>query len=503
MKDALVAVDSPSFDLELLWQSESGIYAAGVLEGMLGVASLGEDGEWGESNPLTAVTENAVLRGCGTQAGWFYMVVEDGGELVLWEGDGEAWLPSPTELVSYEKWVCTEESPSGVVLNDLGEWEVRNGYNGAILGVISSGMQGGGPLSILDGKMMAAGVDLNGDVAVGRFPVNGNTPAIGGTRPHPLVAGQNGEVLGFNLASGTTVFAFDGEITTFGAEVPAIFSFFVPQEATGGLHTLTVTTEEGQDAASVLVLAAPPVIHEVLPTSPKLGELVVVDGKHLEQVETVFVGDTEQVLASKDLGAVTFYLSPDTELGSQNLEVISPTGSASVLVSVLLPPPSLVKVSPNPATVGGVLEVTGEYMENVSLVSIGGTSSAILEAGENSVKVLVNGDTPVGQHMVSVTAEGGTSASFGPISVLPPVKDGFGVSELLPASAAPGQEIFVRGEKLDIVSEVWVNGVVAEWSSEGDKERRLRIPETSAGETEMQFFGPDQVVTDFLHCIGK
>ena len=32
------------------------------------------------------------------------------------------------------------------------------------------------------------------------------------------------------------------------------------------------------------------------------------------------------------------------------------------------------------------------------------------------------------------------------------------------------------------------------WRSEGDKERRLRIPETSAG-TEMQFFGPDQVVT--------
>ena len=309
---------------------------------------------------------------------------------------------------------------------------------------------------------------------------------------------RTGEVLGFNLASGTTVFAFDGEITTFGAEVPAIFSFFVPQEATGGLHTLTVTTEEGQDAASVLVLAAPPVIHEVLPTSPKLGELVVVDGKHLEQVETVFVGDTEQVLASKDLGAVTFYLSPDTELGSQNLEVISPTGSASVLVSVLLPPPSLVKVSPNPATVGGIGGYRRVYGERESGLHRGDQFSDPGSGRENSVKVLVNGDTPVGQHMVSVTAEGGTSASFGPISVLPPVKDGFGVSELLPASAAPGQEIFVRGEKLDIVSEVWVNGVVAEWSSEGDKERRLRIPETSAGETEMQFFGPDQVVADFF-----
>ena len=142
----------------------------------------------------------------------------------LWEGDGEAWLPNPTELVSYENWVCTESSSGVVQRPRMGSQRIQRSDSWCH----SSGMQG--PLDILDGKMMAAGVDLNGDVLWGvsrstEIHRRSEVPSA------PTGGGPEREVLGFNWPPGR-LFSPLMERSPFWGGSSCDLLVLVPQEAT-------------------------------------------------------------------------------------------------------------------------------------------------------------------------------------------------------------------------------------------------------------------------------
>jgi hypothetical protein len=309
-------------------------------------------------------------------------------------------------------------------------------------------------------------------------------PFLAGMDPAAPVAGTTVEVLGGRFVAGATSVLLDGDPLLVSDVTPWRLNALIPDDLQGGDHNLTILTSGGSDLSTVLILAPPPVVSGVSPTVALLDSLVVVEGDHLEQATGVTIAGWEQELLSADPAAVVFRVVGETPLGSGPLVVTTPSGTATSAISVLLPAPDVTQLSPNPAVPGGLLTITGHYLVNPTLVTVGGAGQTILSAENTSVTVLLDVELALGDHMVQVIADGGTCGPTGPLQIVEPPPEMPVIEELYPPNVSPGHEFLVLGKHLVTVHAATVNGVGATLVEAGEKSVRLRVSDAlSAGET--------------------
>ncbi len=342
--------------------------------------------------------------GCGTATQTYGVVTGSSGEqaFVTRYGAGE-WTPEPDNIPANPVLVCSESAVFYSLVGGEGQWDFLDPGTGHVAGVVSFEVTPGAWAATSSG-LAVSGVGPEGDVYLGHLDLSPfGPPQLAGVSPNPALAGEEVSVHGFRVDAASTAYALDGVSVLAAGDLAYESSFFLDEETLGGEHEVSVSSGAGQDSLSFSVLAVAPNVVDVEPDPMKLGALVVVTGKHLEQVHTARVGGLEQEVSTADPGAVVFTLSPETPVGSQLLEVESPTGVASKLVAVVLPPPEIVKATPNPVRRSQYLTVTGLYLENLSLVSVGGQSQPIVETAGGSVTVHLSESTPLGEQMVLVT----------------------------------------------------------------------------------------------------
>ena len=480
----------------------SSLLIAGSTDGLVQAASWTSAGGW---EPSEEVGPGSVKHVCRSGDHVTYLVAdqEEGTGVWSWTPE-EGWVVgvAPMEGSTPQ---CMDTGLGWTQISENGEFSIVDGQSGDVVGVIGTNVLTAGPSFPGADSLLLSAVSTAGDVKVGRLTLGGDTgPAIAGTRPDPALAGDAVELLGFHLMEPSTAIALDGTTVFSSGDSSWSVQFFLDEELPGGEHTVTVNTNQGEDSAVIQVLAVPPQIDAVNPDPISLGELVVVEGKHLEQVTQVTVGDSVQEITSVDLGAVVFLMDTETAPGSMNLEVLSPTGTANILVSVVTPPPVMVKAFPSPVKVGQFLTIEGQFFDDVSLITLGGVSEEVVAQDEGSVTVYVGELTPVGPQTLMMTAVGGASPPFGPLSVLPMAQDAPVLTGWLPSSVSPGLDVLVQGERLDGLSKVTVNGVEAEWLTEGKTERRLRIPEgLEEGEAILFLHGEETVLRSQLTILKE
>lgn len=495
--------DGPTdFSPALILPTANGIYSLGPLGDELYGATY-TPGEGWEDGIVFGMGSNPHY--CQDLEGVHHVVynVENGTEARSSSDGLESWSEPITSPISGTPY-CLGSGFQMAVVSEGGEWNLLSSPSGDVEGVLGTGIVALGPYFPTEAGALVSASDQSGMARVGRIVLGEvGPPALGGTRPDPALAGESIALVGFRLNTESASVLFDGEGVFVAGEFSWIINFFLDENVVGQIHSSTVITNAGQDSMDFSVLAIPPIIDEVSPSPMPLGALIVVEGKHMEQVTELWVGDTQQIIDTTDLGAVVFHLDVDTDLGSANLELLSPTGSANFLVSVIQPPPKAVKVTPNPVYVGQFLEIEGLFLEEASLVTVGGVSETILSTTPTRLQVHLVATTPLGPQTILITGTGGSSAPFGPIQILPSAADTPLISELLPASVSPGMEIFVRGERLEELTGVEIGGQIAEFTSSGDNERRLRIPEgLGEGSTTVIFEASKAVVLKEIEILS-
>jgi len=448
------------------------------------VFTAGFDGtDWAAAAPLGA----GALEGACFAGGARHVLVSSpaDGSRTVWTGVGSGWTSElVTESAGALRIACDDAGSFLVYVDEAGSIRVHSNELMETVAVVMVAKDavtgvGGGP----GGLEVIASAFGAGYHAMYDGELTG-VPFLAGMDPAAPVAGTTVEVLGGRFVAGATSVLLDGDPLFVSDVTPWRLNALIPDDLQGGDHNLTILTSGGSDLSTVLILAPPPVVSGVSPTVALLDSLVVVEGDHLEQATGVTIAGWEQELLSADPAAVVFRVVGETPLGSGPLVVTTPSGTATSAISVLLPAPDVTQLSPNPAVPGGLLTITGHYLVNPTLVTVGGAGQTILSAENTSVTVLLDVELALGDHMVQVIADGGTCGPTGPLQIVEPPPEMPVIEELYPPNVSPGHEFLVLGKHLVTVHAATVNGVGATLVEAGEKSVRLRVSDAlSAGET--------------------
>ena len=270
-------------------------------------------------------------------------------------------------------------------------------------------------------------------------------PAINTVSPDPLVVGKS-FVIGGKLLAGDPVSVTIGGVpqtilTTSDVEITGAVVVGTPQ----GTQDLKVQNDKGLDVVSVLVVGAPKVTG-VNPDPVLAGDELVIVGLGLAG-STVTIGGVEATIVSASPTKLVVVVAPSTMPGKHDLIVSNPAGEAPASVTVLVPPPVITEVTPNPAFVDEKLVITGLFLHQAS-VSIADIPAKVLSASYDKVVCSLGATTPFDSGLkLLVTTPGGTAETTIDVSDgTPPGPPQ--ITGIEPPEALPGTQVTVMGVNL-------------------------------------------------------
>lgn len=287
-------------------------------------------------------------------------------------------------------------------------------------------------------------------------------PAIDQLTPSPLPLGATAELTGSGFASPTVKI---GEVVQRVTVLEATSLRFLVADATPlGAQTLTLTTADGVASLAVEVVPAAPKIERVEPATLVLGGLANVIGTGLDTVDEVLL-DGQPCRISEAAEAVVAFEVPFAAelLGSAQLTVRSPSGSATEDVIVVAPPPEIDQLTPNPVAAGSLVTLRGRVAALSPVVTVAAVEVPIVasEAGADGTLALtfwVPTTFSPRSYDVVVTTAGTPSAPAGPLVVGPASIAAPEVTGVFPTRVARDGFVWVVGHHLDAVVRVIVAG---------------------------------------------
>ena len=285
-------------------------------------------------------------------------------------------------------------------------------------------------------------------------------PVLDSVQPLPLMTGEQVVVSGNYL--------WDASMTLAGMPVPIqsntatqIVGIVPMGVASGGGKPFVVSTQGGTTVVMVTVndgtVMGPPHVTSVNPEAVPLGDALTIKGQYLSGA-TVLIGGVIQPISVNIQTTVTVFVSAETPVGLQTLQLTTVEGTALAKVEVLPPAPVIIKVSPNPVVAGSDLTVTGDHFSNLQSILLGGVEQKIVNALTNENLVFeVMGSTPIGESisLVIQTLSGSSSVALG---VLPAPVEPIEVVDVSPLVADVGETVTVSGVGLSGVT-LTVGGV--------------------------------------------
>jgi len=227
----------------------------------------------------------------------------------------------------------------------------------------------------------------------------------------------------------------------------------VPADACSG--TLALITQGGRVVqAGDFEVVFPPTISSFVPNIGPEGTTVTVYGEHFDQPAAVDFGD---------LLSVDFNLVSDSVIelkvppGASTAPITIHTKAGTVSTDLpfrVASPPKISHFSPITVKSGSTLTIYGEYLSDITEITIGNISAtSFREVSPSELSVEVPTNALSGP--VILTSLGGTSTSESSVNVLPqPVLKSF-----TPSSGGIGAKIMLTGGNLSGTNAVTFNGV--------------------------------------------
>ncbi len=153
---------------------------------------------------------------------------------------------------------------------------------------------------------------------------------------------------------------------------------------------------------------------EPVPSVLQAGVAHTVHGANLDEIIEIRAGGEVADVVSQNETTLTFAPARTSTLGSVNLELDADTGSVwsdSFEVELTEPPPVITSASPDPAEPEETLSLEGDWLDQVSAVTVGGVAATIDTAGFDELEVTLDASTPGGPQVIAVTTPFGTDTS--------------------------------------------------------------------------------------------
>ncbi|MFN5238012.1 MAG: T9SS type A sorting domain-containing protein, partial [Bacteroidota bacterium] len=188
-------------------------------------------------------------------------------------------------------------------------------------------------------------------------------------------------------------------------------SFFIRPYCTTS-YELTVTDANGctATAGTTVFVNYTPEIQTVSPTSGSAGTTVTITGTHLSDVTDVtfngVAGTNVNVISSTEVRANL----PSSGTLS-DVTVVSPCGEVNIDVAA----PVINSFSPGAGPVGTLITVLGDHLDNLTSVTVGGVSAAVVSNNGNTLVIAVMPGSTTGS--ISLNSGGGSTGTQGSFTV--------------------------------------------------------------------------------------
>jgi len=225
-----------------------------------------------------------------------------------------------------------------------------------------------------------------------------------------------------------------------------------PWPQNGGIQETTV--DQGFQYTEVPV----PTIISVTPNNGPTtgGTSITINGTNFVNVSSVRVGGTSVTHTVNSAGTQITATTPPGIAGSQQIEVTTQTGSASIPFTYTVPAPTITSVTPNngPTTGGTSITINGTNFVNVSSVTVGG----VLVTTTSTSPTQITATTPPGtagvQQIVVTTQTGSANVQFTYTVPQPTITSvtpdsGWGKPDYGGQSNPPATSVTITGSNLD------------------------------------------------------
>ncbi len=207
-----------------------------------------------------------------------------------------------------------------------------------------------------------------------------------------------------------------------------------------GNQPVTVTSNGG-NATAFVKITIPPNIDSVLPDPLVIDEPFTISGDHLGPNPVVRIGGVVQLVTESSDTEITGKVLNSTPDGEHLLTVTTLDGEGIAGV-VVIGPPNITGVDPDPVKVGETLTIFGTAMANAT-VSLGGTILEPITADDTTITVTVPADTPPGNQTIVVQTGAGLDTVQVTVLGLPPT-----ISLVLPDPVLSGGTLTISGNNL-------------------------------------------------------
>lgn len=356
-------------------------------------------------------------------------VNDDGNKGAVWVfvRNASTWSQQGTKLIG-----------SGAVGNSNQGYSVAINADGktAILGAINddSGKGAAWVFARNTGAWVQQGNKLIGTGAVGNagqgFAVgvsaDGNTAFIGGN----LDDSQKGATWIFSRNNGSWTQQGNKLVGT-GSTGIAQQGNSIALSADGNTVVLGGRSDSGNVGAAWVFTPALPTISSFTPTASGTGAILTITGTNLSATYAITLGGTPvasfQVLSPTSISAIV------ASGASGAISLVTTAGTATLAGFSFIPPPTITSLSPDIGPVGTLVTITGNNLNNLTGLTIGGVAAIpINNDGNTLVAMVMPGASTSG---VSISTIGGKANGISNFTLIPS----------LPPSAQQGTKLVGNG----------------------------------------------------------
>lgn len=301
-------------------------------------------------------------------------------------------------------------------------------------------------------------VTVAGESATTAVEVVTPAPSIDDVSPEPVVLGGLATVQGSALDTVTSV-TLDGAPCEVTEHTAIVLVFRVPFDATLlGSSLLSVTSPSGTDAATVDVIAPPPVIDAITPNPARASTLVTVRGTILPLAPAVAVGGIEAPIVTAASDRLVIWLPPELAAGPHEVTVTAaslasaPAGPLFVQAADAKAP-RVTAVYPARVAAGGTLWIIGEDLDGVTSVV---PALSIVQCQRRACRLSTEGLEAGLPFTAAVDGPRG-AAVFG-VEVTGEAPEVATVARIEPSPAIRGQSLAIYGTRIVTVRSVILGG---------------------------------------------
>jgi FG-GAP-like repeat/IPT/TIG domain/FG-GAP repeat len=283
-------------------------------------------------------------------------------------------------------------------------------------------------------------------------------PAITSFSPTVGTTGTVVTIVGVNLNGVSGVSFGDSAATSFTYVSPDTVTAVVGGGASGSVSLFAAA---GLTSLPGFVYGVAPVINSFTPDSAAQGATITISGKGFTATTTVLLGGTP-ALSFTVLNDST--ITATVGVGSSGaITVTNPLGtdtaSGFFFIYTPIPPVVLTSFSPDSATEGATVTITGQYLAGITAISFGGTPAQSFRIYSDSIVYVTVGPGSTGTLVVS--GNNGTDSLQGFFYIAPPPPPVLSITSFSPTTGSTGTAVSIKGSNLAAVTSVSFGGTPA------------------------------------------